>query len=187
MGEGRSAEWGGFLNVLLPAAVILFLLGYCHLGSIRGSALFRFLLNTTAGNAALGVAVALYAYHVARNLIPPAPKDGSGSDGSVLEILHDALLLLALSAVLYPVLRSVLGVFQGRFDLVAVPLSLAASALALLPLLRERGRLPALGYFVFGAVALATLSLSGEVGAAFAEVSRLVTYIEMLIRELGVA
>lgn len=187
MNKNLLAEWRSLLIVILPAAVILFLFGYCYLGFVRGGALFRFLLGTTLGNAILWFAVAFYAYHVTKNFIPSVPKDEPDSKASVLEHLHVVLFLVFMSAVFYPVFRSLLGASQGYFDVTPALLSLAASALILPPYLREGGRLLALSYLIIGVVAAAALGLTNEVREAFAELAKLVTYIETLIRELGVA
>ncbi len=178
------APGGRLFAIALPAAALLFLVSYSYLGAATGSPLFRFLVNTSLGNAVLGLAAACYAYHVARGYTSPATASGGLS---LLEGLHPVLLFLSLAAVSYPVFWCLLG--APRDNLAAVPAlpSFAASASILLLVEGWGGRpVRIAGYFSTALIAVAALRSADRLTEAFAELARLVAYAEALARELGV-
>ncbi len=171
------------LAAVLPAATLLFLFSYCYLGAAAGSPLFRFLLETTLGNVVLGLAAACYAYHIVKGYI--SPTHASGEPG-LLEELDSVLLSLSMAVAFYPVFRCLLGAPGNR--LAPALLSLAASAPIALLTGGRGGRLVRIaGYSSAVLVASAALSSADRLAESFAELAKLISDIEMLARELGVA
>lgn len=183
MGVGRDV-----LAALLLGAIAVFLFTYCYLGALRGSAFFKFLLYTSPGNLILGLAVASYCYHIANSAIGPVLTGVFTSKSSLLENLHSLLLVVALSAVFYLVIKVSLWTPQGFHEAVSVVLATVLSLFTVSLLLETRRKiLLIVGYISITTIAVVALNLANEVGEAFAELSKMVSYFEMLVRELGVA
>lgn len=175
------------LLVLLPAALALFLLGYCYLGAMRGSSFFRFLLYTVLGNFILFLAIAFYAYYITKNVAFTIPQGGLELGPFLLEDLYLVLFLVSLLPVFYSVFLSLLRVSGGYATVASLVPSFIASLFALLLFLEKGGKLTLIiSYLVIGLIIAVTLSLADEVDKTFAELIKLISHMEALIKELGV-
>ncbi|MEM1930715.1 MAG: hypothetical protein QW780_04605 [Sulfolobales archaeon] len=174
--------------VALPAIIMLFLLGYFYLGASKGEIISRFLLYTTPGNAILALTIVSCAYHITRNAISPATREGMMADSSLIEELHTVLFLASLALILYPVASSAFKVVHKCPVSASLALSLIISIPILLLFSEERNKLIiAIGYLIIGVLVVATFSMAGIVSESLADLVKLVLNIEMLLKELGVA
>jgi len=173
---------------VLPAITMLFLLGYFYLGALKGGTTFRFLLYTTPGNAILALTIVSYTYYITKNAISPATCEALAPESSLIEELHTVLFLASLSLILYPVASSLFGVIHEYSASASTALSLIISVSILLSFLEERNRLIiAIGYLIVGVLVIITFSMASTVSDSLADLARLVSNIEMLLKELGVA
>lgn len=188
MGQKAMSFSRDLVVVLLPMSVTGFVLGYTYLAGSTGSIFFRFLIGTLPGNLVLATVQIFTAYHFMMVSLHLVSRYTGTWQPAAIEYLHVFLPVLSLSVLFYPLLSIVLSTLEVSNTAGLAFLSFIVSLIILLPLLYSVSRFSmVMSLLLCLAMATIALLLPKHVLEAYDDLAKAVSYLERLVRELGIA